>query len=157
MLYVSHRLEEVFAIADRITVMRNGRLSGPATARDLTMPDGRRGDGRHAARASCTRRAATVAAHAGRRAADPGLVGRRGLTVGDELRDATFAARRGEIIGLAGLEGSGRRDPAGRPVRHPTATAGEVRCPTAAGAPRHPPPRRDGAWRWCRPTGATRA
>ena len=38
MLYVSHRLEEVFAIADRVTVTRNGREVGTKTIRDLTIP-----------------------------------------------------------------------------------------------------------------------
>ena len=39
MLYVSHRLEEVFAIADRITVMRNGRLVFTRDRAGLTMPE----------------------------------------------------------------------------------------------------------------------
>ena len=39
MLYVSHRLEEVFEIADRVTVMRNGRLVWTRDRAELTMPD----------------------------------------------------------------------------------------------------------------------
>ena len=66
-LYVSHRLEEVFEIADRITVMRNGAL---VLTRDRAGADharGRRGDGRHGARPSCSRRVAPR--HDGRRRA----------------------------------------------------------------------------------------
>ena len=39
MVYVSHRLEEVFQIADRVTVMRNGRLVWTRDRADLTIPD----------------------------------------------------------------------------------------------------------------------
>jgi ribose transport system ATP-binding protein len=46
LIYISHRLEEVFALADRIAVMRDGRLIGVAPANELTpervvTPDGR--------------------------------------------------------------------------------------------------------------------
>ena len=55
MLYVSHRLEEVFEIADRVTVMRNGREVLTRATRRPDHARGRRGDGRHEAGPSSTR------------------------------------------------------------------------------------------------------
>ena len=129
-LYVSHRLEEVFAIADRITVLRNGREVLTAARTGLTIravvhamigqsehelfPD--RGPGR----ADGERRALSV----------------RELSVRGRLRDVSFEARAGEIVGLAGIEGSGVSDVllvlfgAKRP------DGGEVRFPDGRRAPR---------------------
>jgi ABC-type sugar transport system ATPase subunit len=99
-LYVSHRLEEVFEIADRITVMRNGREVLTRPTAELTMPR-------------------VIEAMVGRPEEElfpprlpPGthdelMLSVRGLTVRSALRDVTFDARAGEIVGLAGVEGSG--------------------------------------------------
>ena len=154
-LYVSHRLEEVFEIADRITVMRNGASSRPWTERQRPCPGSSRrwsvrrqpSCSRHVRRA---RRAAAVAPA-------PSLVV-QGLTVGDELRDVSFEARPGEIIGLAGLEGSGVATLLGVLFGTRRATAGEVRVrrrPWRARPPR--PPRPAAASASSRPIGATRA
>ena len=103
MLYVSHRLEEVFAIADRITVMRNGRDVLTGDTRRADHPRGRRGDDRHpaggAVPAPCRRRADRDRRRASsvERPAASAPASRR------QLR----GARPGEIVGLAGLEGSG--------------------------------------------------
>ena len=137
MLYVSHRLEEVFQISDRVTVMRNGRLVWTRDRAGLTIPDvvgamvgGEQGE-LFPERRTVTARAATAAAGATTLVAT-------GLTVGDELSDVSFTAQPGEIIGLAGLEGSGVATLLGVlfGTRHPT--AGTVTYPDGGGLPGSP-------------------
>jgi ribose transport system ATP-binding protein len=141
MLYVSHRLEEVFQISDRVTVMRNGRLVWTRDRAGLTIPDvvgamvgGEQGElfPERRPRGSVTGAAAATTA------AEPDGLVVSGVTVGDELTDATFTARPGEIIGLAGLEGSGVATLLGVlfGTRHPT--AGSVRYPDGGGLPGSP-------------------
>ncbi len=98
-LYVSHRLEEVLAIADRVTVLRDGcRVStDPVDAVD-TAAIVRRMVGRDVATAR-------------RREAEPGdpVVRLRDVSVGC-VQGVSCTVRRGEIVGLAGLVGAGRSE-----------------------------------------------
>jgi len=103
-VYISHRLEEIYRLSDRITVLRDGEVVTAARTRDLEQ-----------------RR--LVAAMVGRELAAPApapsqarmrrALGVRGLTLWDPVRnralldDVSFSAREGEILGLAGLQGSG--------------------------------------------------
>ncbi|MFO1541087.1 MAG: sugar ABC transporter ATP-binding protein, partial [Chloroflexota bacterium] len=142
MLYVSHRLEEVFDISDRITVMRNGRLVWTRDRAELTIPDvvgamvgGTQGD-LFPPRRTAEERLGTPAAAIG--AGDAGSLVVQDLTVGDELRGATFTARPGEIIGLAGLEGSGVATLLGVLFGTRRATDGSVTYPDGAGLPTSP-------------------
>jgi ABC-type sugar transport system ATPase subunit len=102
-LYVSHRLEEVFAIADRITVLRDGRRQGTWRAAETSVPQviaamiGRRLE------ETFPRRAASPAG-------SPVLLEARGLERGGRFGPVTFALHEGEILGLAGLAGSGVED-----------------------------------------------
>jgi ribose transport system ATP-binding protein len=100
-IYISHRIEEVIDIADRVTVLRDGKavFTGPTSdlnpgeiifkmvGRDLQQEQLRHGS-------------------------KPGPVALRvdGLTVGEKVRDVSFEVRRGEILGVAGLMGSGRTE-----------------------------------------------
>ena len=99
-VYVSHRLEEVFAIADRITVLRDGRYQGTyATAetsvpRTITTMIGRRLDNPSRRR---------LAHHA----PGPIVLQVRELRQAARLGPISFTARAGEIVGFAGLEGAG--------------------------------------------------
>jgi simple sugar transport system ATP-binding protein len=136
-LFVTHFLDQVYAIADRITVLRNGELVGEWPVAQLPAPAlvaamvGRELAARQAAGA---RPAQADAGHA----ADYEVrgIGRKG-----QLHPTDLALRAGEVLGLAGLLGSGRTelarllfglDPAdggerrvaGRPVR--------VTCPSDA-------------------------
>ena len=61
-----------------------------------------------------------------------------GMTVGDELRDVSFDAHGGEIIGLAGLEGSGVATLLGVLFGTRRMSGGELRLPDGGGAPRDP-------------------
>jgi len=100
-IYISHRIEEVARIADRITILRDGRLIATQPANQLSISDiirlmiGR--DLKH----EQLRRTQTVGQTALRVA---------GLTSGSKVKNVTFEVRRGEILGVAGLMGSGRTE-----------------------------------------------
>ena len=99
-IYISHRLDEIFRIADRATVLRDGRLVASAPVAELT-----RGD---VVRLMVGRE---LAAGYPRAAGAPGpeVLRLEGVTSGP-VRDASFHLRRGEIVGLVGLVGAGRTE-----------------------------------------------
>ena len=100
-LYISHRLDEIFRIADRVTVMRDGRVV--ATSQVSELDEGK-----------------LVTQMVGREIVDlypkpdlkPGDVILRvnGITRRKVLSDCSFAVREREILGFAGLVGSGRTE-----------------------------------------------
>ena len=103
-IFISHHLEEVFMIGDRISVMRNGEMAGSHLAKDITIPEivklmvGRSMDEEYPFRPSIK----------------PGATS---LEVRDLQRTASsppisFKAREGELLGVAGLVGSGRTETA---------------------------------------------
>jgi ABC-type sugar transport system ATPase subunit len=98
-VYISHRFDEVFALADRVTVLRDGRRVLQAPAKDLDRPS--------VIRAMVGRE---LSEEFPQRTSVPGDVALdvRGLTVGRRAVDVSFSVRRGEIVGLAGLVGAGR-------------------------------------------------
>jgi ribose transport system ATP-binding protein len=128
MLYVSHRLEEVFEICDRITVMRNGRGVFTRDRSELTIPQVIEG---------------MVGRHQGELFPPPlppafkdgGALTVHGLSAGTSLRDISFEARAGEIIGLAGVEGSGHSLLLGVLFGTQKADGGEVVFPDGSGLP----------------------
>jgi ribose transport system ATP-binding protein len=137
MLYVSHRLEEVFAIADRITVMRNGRLAFTEDRAALTMADVVKGMvGSEQKELFPPRSETNTTGRADD--AESGRVSVRDLSAGDELTDVSFTAKPGEIIGLAGLEGSGVATLLGVLFGTRKATSGTVTYPDGKGLPRSP-------------------
>jgi ribose transport system ATP-binding protein len=101
-IYVSHRLDETFEIADRVSVLRDGIHRGTVERSELT-------------------RAGLIEMIVGRRLVDRHEVPRhvnpdqdaevvldvRGLTAG-RLNDVSFDVRAGELVGVVGLAGSGR-------------------------------------------------
>ncbi len=151
MLYVSHRLEEVSAIADRITVMRNGRLVWTRDRADCTIPmvveamvgtserelyPPRRRRGEVAASATPTGEPAGAIGQVAND--DAAVLHIDGLGVGEELMDVSFEAHAGEIIGLAGLEGSGVATLLGVLFGTRHATSGTIRLPDAGHGPASP-------------------
>lgn len=131
MFYVSHRLEEVFSIADSVTVLRNGHHVMTKSRSELTIPD--------AVRAMLGRaeRALYPVRTAARRA--PGTSTPRlavsGLSVRPWLKDVSFEAHAGEIVGLAGIQGSGVSDLLGALFGVRKADAGLVEFPDGRGLP----------------------
>jgi len=99
LIYISHRLEEVFALADRIAVMRDGRLIGVAPAGELT-PE-------RVVHLMVGRELRPFPPKTG---APPGevVLRARRLRRGHELAGVDIELRRGEIVGVAGLVGAGR-------------------------------------------------
>lgn len=99
-IYISHRLDEVFELADRIVVLRDGKVALGSKTGDTTTT-------------------AVVAAMVGRTVDDfypkednrtdaPPVITVDSLTCVGHFADVTFSVRPGEILGLAGVLGSGR-------------------------------------------------
>ena len=99
-IYISHRLEEIFALADRVTIMRDGRVVDVRGIEGLTRED-------------------LIAGMIGRSISD--MFPRRTVTPGEPVfevrhlwgngdQDIHFALRKGEILGIAGLVGAGRTE-----------------------------------------------
>jgi ABC-type sugar transport system ATPase subunit len=99
-IFVSHRLNEVFAVADRITILRDGQTvaAGPASQFDREKLIGLM-VGRELADAAPT-------AHE----AKDVVLRTRGLTLPGFFADVDLEVSRGEIVGLAGLVGAGRTE-----------------------------------------------
>ncbi len=101
-LYISHRLPEVKEIADRVTVLRDGRLVASHPASELEPADmARLMVGRDVAKLYPDRQAA---------AAREAVLQVAHLNVPGYAQDASFELRKGEILGFAGLVGAGRTE-----------------------------------------------
>lgn len=99
-IFISHRLDEIFAVADRVTVMRDGDTIGTWKTAELT-------------------RAKLIEQMVGRSLEEefPKVAAPRGeigfqvqRLCGGKIRDVSFAVHRGEVLGLAGLMGAGRTE-----------------------------------------------
>ena len=116
-VFVSHRMEEVFEIADRITVFRDGRLVSTRPRDEMTP---QRAIADMVGREVGLFRARAPAKHGDVVLSVRGL-GREGV-----FDDVNFDVRRGEVLGLAGLVGSGRTDIALALFGIQPATAGSI-------------------------------
>lgn len=100
-IYISHRMEELFLIGDRVTIMRDGRYIATREIRATTMDElvslmvGR-----------------DLTEHFPKKAVPPGeeLLRVEHLSRHGVLHDISLTLRRGEVVGLAGLMGSGRTE-----------------------------------------------
>ncbi len=134
LIFVSHRLEEVFTITDRVTIMREGAT---VAASEPTASLGQADVIRH-----------MVGRDIGALYATPGLQDAgseapvvfevEGVATPPVVRNVSFAVRRGEILGLGGLVGAGRSETAEAifGLRH--RTAGTIRVDGREVSPRKP-------------------
>lgn len=117
-IYISHRLDEIFRIADRVTILRDGANVGERPVAGLTrhqmieMMVGRE------LKDEFPKRVAAIGA--------PRLEV-VGLCRGRAVRDVSFAVRRGEIVALTGLIGAGRTETVRLIFGADAREAGEVR------------------------------
>ncbi len=131
MLYVSHRLEEVFAISDRVTITRNGRDVLTKDRAALTIPEVIEGMIGVQHDVLFPPKLPRRAGQAEQRIEVAGLST-------DALRDIGFTARSGEVVGLAGLEGSGVSNLLAVLFGTEKARAGQVTYPDSRGLPKNP-------------------
>lgn len=107
LIFVSHRLEEILAVTDRVTVLREGRVveaARPTTELNsgelVRLMVGRELQDIYARRGVSSARAQSAAA----------VLRVRNLVCPPKVRDVSFEVRAGEILGLAGLVGAGRSE-----------------------------------------------
>jgi len=127
-VFISHRLDEVLEIADRIVVLRDGKVVADAGAADV--------DHEALVRLIAGRALDQVEYTPAALASD--VVLSISDVSGGTVRGASLSVRRGEIVGLAGILGSGREDLAGLVFGALGRTGGEVRVagvPLTAGNP----------------------
>ena len=118
-VYISHRLEEVFAISDRVTVLRDGATVATRPTRELNQSE-------------------LIRLMVGREL--DRLFPKRGVPLGDValelvrvsnsaagLHDVSLSVRSGEVLGLAGLAGAGRSELADTIFGLTPADSGEIR------------------------------
>ncbi|HYO31050.1 MAG TPA: ATP-binding cassette domain-containing protein [Thermomicrobiales bacterium] len=104
-VFVSHRMEEIFAISDRITVLKDGAHVATVPAAGTTAADLVRLMVGRELRDAFPPKPSPVAI-----AAAPVVLSVRGLSSGRRFRDVSFDLHRGEILGLGGLQGQGQRE-----------------------------------------------
>jgi len=102
-IYISHRLEEIFEIGDRVTVLRDGKVVSTADIRDVGRPElirwmvGRPLQEEFPVRRATLRKEVLRLEH----------------VWSGNLKDISLTVHQGEILGLAGLVGAGRTELAG--------------------------------------------
>ncbi|WP_022705569.1 sugar ABC transporter ATP-binding protein [Pseudorhodobacter ferrugineus] len=101
-VYISHKMDEIKRISDRVTVMRDGAYVGTVAAADtpistiISMMVGRELEAVHVDIPDLS--------------AAPMALEVKGLTRGRLVRDVSFSLKQGEILGFAGLMGAGRTE-----------------------------------------------
>lgn len=129
LIYISHRLDEIFEIADRVMILRDGETVADSPVRDLT-------------------RGQLIEKMVGRELKEefpkrhpkigPARLVVRGLCRGRSVRNVSFDVRRGEILAIAGLVGSGRTSLARLVFGADRREAGEILLDGQALELRHP-------------------
>lgn len=109
-LFVSHFLDQVYELCDRLTVLRDGKFVGEYLTEELLRIDLVEAMLGRSAAALTTRRPATDLSPDGASDEPEALVVARDVTVGRRLRGADIDLAAGEVLGVAGLLGSGRSE-----------------------------------------------
>ncbi len=135
-IYISHRMDELKAITDRITVIRDGRYIDTLDTASTSM--------REVISRMVGREIAGGLGPEGVQEDRPVVLSVRGLTTKELLKDVSFDLRKGEILGFAGLMGAGRTEVARALVGADPVESGtveldgkQVRITTPAEAAKH--------------------
>lgn len=99
-VYVSHRMEEVFRIADRISVLKDGRIVATQATAQLTESD--------VVRMMVGREVSNIFPPKSARRAGVALLQAEAVHLPPRLKPCSLALHAGEIVGVAGMAGSGR-------------------------------------------------
>lgn len=100
-IYISHKLDEIYRLCDNVTVMRDGKVTGNSAVKDISREQiielmvGRSLDMEYPPRTVKPAETVLKVEHLCRR---------------DELKDISFELHKGEILGIAGLVGAGRTE-----------------------------------------------
>jgi ribose transport system ATP-binding protein len=100
-IYISHRLDEIFRIADQITVLKDGRTVGTYAAREMT---------EHRLIGLMVGRETSQLFPKRDRTRGAELLRVEGLSAAGLVHDVSFTLHAGEVLGIAGLIGSGRTE-----------------------------------------------
>jgi ribose transport system ATP-binding protein len=101
-VFVSHRMEEIFRIADRYSVLRNGKTVGAGNIKDINDND--------LVKLMIDKASVFSFARAGSKTSDkPTCLEVKDLH-SDLLRGVSFNVKEGELVGIGGLQGQGQRD-----------------------------------------------
>lgn len=125
-IYISHRLDDVLSVADTVSVLRDGQVVSSVPARTTTVPDiFEQMSGRVApeSQLSATQEIGNVAA-----------LDVKAITTGELPHAISFTCHEGEIVGIAGLAGSGRSELLEAIFGLAKLTGGRVSRCTAGGA-----------------------
>ena len=134
-IFITHRLDELYQVCDRVTVMRDGRTVMTSLMAEV--------DKLHLIAAMLGRDLETVRAHATGFSATSAKAGEEvlsaeGLRIGRKVRDARVEVRTGQIVGLAGLLGSGRTEVARAVFGADPPESGTIRLTGKEVTPREP-------------------
>ena len=100
-IYISHRMEEIFKITDRISILRDGQYQGTVRTAETT---------EEAVTQMMIGRKLDLSRNATHHALGDVALEVRGLSCGKLYQDVSFDVRRGEVVGFYGLVGAGRTE-----------------------------------------------
>jgi ribose transport system ATP-binding protein len=100
-VYISHRIAEIFQVADRVTVFKDGQTVGTYRVAEIDRP---------ALVRMMIGRTLTEAFPPRGSSVGEEVLRAQGITCGNRLQDVSLTVRRGEIVGIAGLVGAGRTE-----------------------------------------------
>ena len=129
-LYVSHRLDEILELSDRVTTLRDGRRVDEIDRADLTR--------RRLVEAIVGGELTELSTQLRVRSAEPIVLKVERLSRRPAVRDVTFALHHGEVLGMAGLVGAGRSETARIMFGADQAEAGVMLLDGVAFKPRSP-------------------
>ena len=116
-IYISHKLDEIYRLCDDVTIMRDGQVTGNAAVKDISRDKiielmvGRSLDMEYPPRTAAP--------------AEP-ILEVKNLSRGKQLKDISFTLHKGEILGFAGLVGAGRTELAEAIFGADPADSGEI-------------------------------